>query len=102
MVGRLADAWNAPPSVGDDWTRRFDIVRRAAEEAGRDPAAIEVSVTLERALPESDDDSARLVEELAARHDAGADHFVMDFGNPDSTEPVLRFAEQVIAPLRAR
>jgi alkanesulfonate monooxygenase SsuD/methylene tetrahydromethanopterin reductase-like flavin-dependent oxidoreductase (luciferase family) len=101
LVGRLADAWNAPPSTGEDWTRRLDIVRRSAEEAGRDPAAIEVSVTLERALPESDDDSARLVEELAARHDAGAHHFVMDFGNPDSTEPVLRFAEQVMTPLRA-
>jgi alkanesulfonate monooxygenase SsuD/methylene tetrahydromethanopterin reductase-like flavin-dependent oxidoreductase (luciferase family) len=100
LVGRLADAWNAPPSVGDEWTRRLDIVRRSAEEAGRDPAGIEVSVTLERALPESDGDSARLVEELSARHDAGADHFVMDFGNPESAEPVLRFAEQVMTPLR--
>jgi hypothetical protein len=25
---------------------------------------------------------------------------VMDFGNPASTEPILRFAEQVIARLR--
>jgi alkanesulfonate monooxygenase SsuD/methylene tetrahydromethanopterin reductase-like flavin-dependent oxidoreductase (luciferase family) len=101
LVGRIADMWNAPPTGDDDaWTRRLGIVRRAAEEAGRDPDAIEVTVTLERALPESDDDSARLVDELAARHAAGADHFVMDFGNPASTEPVLRFAEQVIAPLK--
>jgi hypothetical protein len=57
-------------------------------------------VTLERALPESDADSERLVEELAAKVEVGVDHFVMDFGNPASTEPVLRFAEQVIAPLR--
>jgi alkanesulfonate monooxygenase SsuD/methylene tetrahydromethanopterin reductase-like flavin-dependent oxidoreductase (luciferase family) len=99
-VGRIADAWNAPAAEGPAWDRRLDIVRRSAEEAGRDPAAIEVSVTLERALPETDDESARLVDELAARHAAGADHFVMDFGNPASTEPVLRFAEQVIAPLR--
>jgi hypothetical protein len=28
------------------------------------------------------------------------DHVVMDFGNPASTDPILRFAEQVIAPLR--
>jgi hypothetical protein len=28
-------------------------------------------------------------------------HVVMDFGHPRSTEPVLRFAEQVIAPLRS-
>ncbi|HEY2195317.1 MAG TPA: LLM class flavin-dependent oxidoreductase [Actinomycetospora sp.] len=101
LVGRLADAWNAPGDGDErDWARRLDIVHRAAEDAGRDPADIEVSVTLERALPESDADSARLVEELAARFAAGADHFVMDFGNPTSTEPVLRFAEQVIATLR--
>ena len=83
-----------PAERGEDWTRRLDIVRRAAEEAGRDPAAIEVSVTLERALPETDDDSARLVEELSARHDAGADHFVMDFGNPalDRARAALRRA----------
>lgn len=101
LVGRVADLWNAPPGRDDaDWSRRLGIVRDAAQGAGRDPSTIEVSVTLERALPESDDDSARLHDELAARHAAGADHFVMDFGNPPSTEPVLRFAEQVIAPLR--
>lgn len=102
LVGRIADVWNAPTGGEDaDWDRRLGIVRRAAEEAGRDPGGIEVTVTLERALPESDDDSARLRDELTTRHERGADHFVMDFGNPASTEPVLRFAEQVITPLRA-
>ena len=76
-------------------------MRRAAEGAGRDPDAIEVSVTLERALPESDADAEKLLAELAPSGRARRDHFVMDFGNPRSTEPVLRFAEQVIAPLRA-
>ncbi|MFC5061674.1 LLM class flavin-dependent oxidoreductase [Actinomycetospora atypica] len=99
MVGRIADMWNGP--AGDGFTRRRDIVRNAAEQAGRDPDAIEVSVTLERALPTTDDESARLVEELAGHRDLGVDHVVMDFGHPQDTEPVLRFAEQVIAPLRA-
>ena len=58
-------------------------------------------MTLERALPTTDDESARLVEELAGHRDLGVDHVVMDFGHPQDTEPVLRFAEQVIAPLRA-
>jgi alkanesulfonate monooxygenase SsuD/methylene tetrahydromethanopterin reductase-like flavin-dependent oxidoreductase (luciferase family) len=103
LVGRLADMWNGPTRGADeDWTRRCGIVRAAAEQAGRDPDEIEVSVTLERALPESDEDSAKLVDELAHRRDLGVDHFVMDFGHPQSTEPVLRFAEQVIAPLRAQ
>jgi hypothetical protein len=40
------------------------------------------------------------VEELSHRADLGVQHFVMDFGNPKTTEPILRFAEQVIAPLK--
>jgi alkanesulfonate monooxygenase SsuD/methylene tetrahydromethanopterin reductase-like flavin-dependent oxidoreductase (luciferase family) len=99
LAGRIADVWHGP--AGDGFARRLDIVRAAADGAGRDPDGIEVAVTLERALPESDDDSARLVDELAGHRDLGVDHVVMDFGHPRSTEPVVRFAEQVIAPLRA-
>jgi alkanesulfonate monooxygenase SsuD/methylene tetrahydromethanopterin reductase-like flavin-dependent oxidoreductase (luciferase family) len=76
-------------------------VRASAERAGRDPDAIEVSTTLERPLPDSDADSAKLLDEIAHKADRGVQHVLMDFGNPRSTEPVLRFAEQVIAPLRA-
>ena len=101
LVGRLADMWNAPArGTVEDWKRRMGIVHDSAEAAGRDPASIEVSVTLERALPDSDQDSAKLVEDLAEHVERGARHLVMDFGHPRSTEPVLRFAEQVIAPLR--
>lgn len=101
LVGRLADMWNAPGrGTDEDWNRRLGIVHAAAEGAGRDPADIEVSVTLERALPESDEDADRLLAEISHRADLGAQHFVMDFGHPQSTEPILRFAEQVIAPLR--
>jgi alkanesulfonate monooxygenase SsuD/methylene tetrahydromethanopterin reductase-like flavin-dependent oxidoreductase (luciferase family) len=99
LVGRIADMWNAPPDL-DAWERRLGIVHDAAERAGRDPSAIEVSVTLERALPETDAESEALVEELADRAERGAHHVVMDFGNPKDTEPILRFTEQVIAPLR--
>jgi alkanesulfonate monooxygenase SsuD/methylene tetrahydromethanopterin reductase-like flavin-dependent oxidoreductase (luciferase family) len=101
LVGRIADMWNAPSrGTDEDWHRRLGIVHAAAEAAGRDPHAIEVSMTLERALPETDEDSEKLVEELAARAGTGVHHVVMDFGHPRSTEPVLRFAEQVITPLR--
>ncbi len=101
LVGRLADRWNGSARGTDaDWTRRLDIVRRSAEEAGRDPSEIEVSTTLERPLPESDADSEKLLEELSHRAELGLQHAVMDFGNPRSTEPILRFVEQVITPLR--
>ena len=101
LVGRLADMWNGSPRGTDqDWNRRLGIVRASAESAGRSLADIEVSVTLERALPQSDADSAKLVEELSHRAELGVQHFVMDFGNPKETEPIVRFVEQVIRPLR--
>ncbi|MEQ3553880.1 LLM class flavin-dependent oxidoreductase [Pseudonocardia nematodicida] len=100
LVGRVADIWHAA-RVGsaEDWTRRLGIVHDSAERAGRDPAAIEVAITLERPLPETDADSAALLDELAGLPERGIHHAVMDFGHPTSTEPVLRFAEQVVAEL---
>ena len=101
LAGRLADMWNGSSSGTDaDWVRRRDIVLNSAESAGRDPDEIVMSTTLERALPENDSDSEVLVDLLGGFADLGVSHFVMDFGHPKSTEPVLRFAEQVIAPLR--
>jgi alkanesulfonate monooxygenase SsuD/methylene tetrahydromethanopterin reductase-like flavin-dependent oxidoreductase (luciferase family) len=101
LVGRLADMWNGPGrGTDDDWRRRLGIVHAAAEGAGRDPADIEVTVTIEKALPDSDAESEALVELLAHKAELGVQHVVMDFGNPQSTEPVLRFVEQVMAPLR--
>lgn len=101
MVGRLADMWNCWWRGDDDWTRRIGIVRAAAEKAGRDPGSIEVTNTVERSLPETDADSEQLVELLAHRAAHGVQHFVMDFGHPPSPEPIHRFVEQVMAPLRA-
>jgi len=103
MVGRLADMWNGSGrGTDEDWTRRLGIVRSAAERAGRDPDSIEVSQTVEKALPETDEDSAKIVELLAHKAELGVQHFVMDFGHPKSTEPILRFVEQVMTPLNAR
>jgi len=101
MVGRLADMWNGRFGTDDGWQRQLGIVHAAAAKAGRDPNAIEVTTTVERPLPETDADSAQLVEQLGHMAALGVQHFVMDFGNPKSTEPVLRFVEQVIRPLRA-
>ena len=100
MVGRLADMWNGWFRGDDDWSRRLGIVHAAADKAGRNLGDIEVSTTLERPLPETDEDSERLVAQLSHLADLGVQHFVMDFGNPKETEPIHRFVEQVIRPLR--
>ena len=99
MVGRLADMWNSFFRNDEDWNRKLEIVQRAAEAAGRDPSSIEISTTVESPLPESDNDSEQLVERLAHLADLGVQHFVMDFGHPQSTEPIQRFVEQVKLPL---
>ena len=75
-------------------------MRASADAAGRDPDSIETGITIERPLPESDAESAEFLESIGRWREVGVDHFVMDFGNPSSTEPILRFSEQVIAPLR--
>ena len=102
LAGRIGDMWHNGGRTEEDWLRKRDIVHRSAEAAGRDPAVIETGITIEQPLPETDAESAETLERIARWHDAGVDHFVMDFGNPASTEPILRFSEQVIAPLRAR
>ncbi len=100
LVGRIADMWHNSSRDEDAWLRKRDIVRASAEAAGRDPGSIETGITIERPLPESDAESAEYVELIGRRREAGVDHFVMDFGNPSSIEPILRFSEQVIAELR--
>jgi alkanesulfonate monooxygenase SsuD/methylene tetrahydromethanopterin reductase-like flavin-dependent oxidoreductase (luciferase family) len=102
IVGRQADAWNTI-YLGDDesWTRKRDIVHASATEAGRDPADIEITVTYAGELPESDAESEQWVAKLTHLTELGATHFVMDFGHPLDVEPALRFAEQVIAPMKA-
>ena len=99
MVGRLADMWNSFFRNDEDWNRKMAIVHRSAEAAGRDPSSIEISTTVESALPESDEDAEKLVARLGHLADLGVQHLVMDFGHPRSTEPVQRFVEQVKLPL---
>ena len=102
VAGRKADIWNSSMKGGDDdWIEKREIVARAATEAGRDPADIAMSTTVERALPETDEESEQYRELLTHYRSLGVSHFVLDFGHPQSTEPILRFAEQVMTPMRA-
>jgi alkanesulfonate monooxygenase SsuD/methylene tetrahydromethanopterin reductase-like flavin-dependent oxidoreductase (luciferase family) len=100
LAGRIADVWHNGGRDVTTWRRKLDIVHEAASAAGRDPSEIGTAITIERPLPETDAASAEFVDLIAEWRDAGVDHFVMDFGNPTSTEPILRFSEQVISPLR--
>ena len=101
IVGRQADIWNGGYRSDEDWKRKRDIVLAAAVDAGRDPGAIAMSVTSAGDLPTSDAESEQWLERLHRLVELGVSYFVMDFGHPLSPEPALRFAEQVITPLKA-
>jgi alkanesulfonate monooxygenase SsuD/methylene tetrahydromethanopterin reductase-like flavin-dependent oxidoreductase (luciferase family) len=102
IVGRLADLWNGPYMGDDDaWRRKRDIVDGSAVDAGRTPSDIESCVTLGGDLPDSDAASTQWRERLEHLRELGITSFVMDFGHPLHVEPALRFAEQVMTPMRA-
>ncbi|MEX2627820.1 MAG: LLM class flavin-dependent oxidoreductase [Ilumatobacteraceae bacterium] len=101
IVGRRADIWNGAYRSDDDWRRLRGIVDAAATESGRDPGDIESCVTVAGDLPDTDTASEQWVERLNHLRDLGITYFVMDFGHPLGPEPALRFAEQVITPLRS-
>ena len=101
IVGRQADIWNGGYKNDDDWKRKREIVSSTAVDAGRDPSDVESCVTVAGDLPESDVDSEQWLERLRHLGDLGVTYFVMDFGHPLAAEPALRFAEQVIGPMKA-
>lgn len=99
-VGRQADMWNTYFSKPDEWLRKRAIVDEAASAAGRVPSNIESCVRVGGDLPTSDQESEAWIEQLTALTDLGITYFVMDFGHPLHVEPALRFAEQVMTPMR--
>ena len=100
LVGRLADMWNSSVQGNEDqWIKKRDIMWASAEKAGRNPLSIEISLTIERSLPNNDSDSQQFVDDLTRLREIGVSHFVLDFGHPQSTEPVHRFVEQVMHKL---
>jgi probable F420-dependent oxidoreductase len=94
-AGRLGDGFF--PSIGAqvDTFPLLEVVHRAAEAAGRDPAAIEIITGCPGALPGSGQDPLAAVEERRRR---GVGRVVVPVGPflPDLEESLPRFGEQVI------
>ncbi|NBO56045.1 MAG: hypothetical protein EBU84_15985 [Actinobacteria bacterium] len=53
-----------------------------------------------RPLPTTTADSEQYVADLTHLTELGVTHFVMDFGHPTSTEPVMRFVDEVIKEVK--
>ena len=96
-AGRLGDGFF--PSLGTqvDTMPLFDIVRRSAEQAGRDPAMVELILGCPGARPNSGSDPRAAVEERMAR---GAGRLVLPVSAflPDLETTLARFGEEIIKP----
>jgi probable F420-dependent oxidoreductase len=94
-AGRLGDGFF--PSIGAqvDTMPLLDVARRAAAEAGRDPAAVEMLGGCPGALPGSGEDPLAAV---AARRRQGIGRVVLPVNRfmPDLEESLPRFGETVI------
>jgi alkanesulfonate monooxygenase SsuD/methylene tetrahydromethanopterin reductase-like flavin-dependent oxidoreductase (luciferase family) len=108
LAARVADIWDLYHGNTYDrvdiagYRRKRDIVRAHATAQGRDPASIVYSLTIgEARLPQSAAEARRWLDHLTSLVDEGVGQFILDCGHVPSTEPILRFAEEVIGPLNA-
>jgi probable F420-dependent oxidoreductase len=96
-AGRLGDGFF--PSIGSqvDTVPLFDVVRRTAEAAGRDPKAIEIMAGCPDLLPGSTKDPRAAIEERARQ---GVTRIVLPVWRfqPDLEDGLNRFGETVIRP----
>jgi len=96
-AGRLGDGFF--PSVGAqvDTMPLLHVVRRSAEQAGRDPAKVELILGCPGALPNSGLDPRAAVEERIARG-AGRLALPVTAFLPDLETTLARFGEEIIEP----
>ncbi len=73
-IGRLADGWFPMVRPGPDLDAALDVIRAAAETAGRDPDAI----GMEGRVRWDPDDPDRLVRQVERWRVAGATHLTVD------------------------
>jgi alkanesulfonate monooxygenase SsuD/methylene tetrahydromethanopterin reductase-like flavin-dependent oxidoreductase (luciferase family) len=96
-AGRLGDGFF--PSIGAqvDTLPLLDVVARSAEQAGRDPAMVELILGCPGALPNSGADPRAAVDERIARG-AGRLALPVTAFMPDLETTLARFGEEIIKP----
>ncbi len=94
VVGRQADAWHTW-GTPEEFRQKAAIVDRAAEEAGRDPAAILRAVGL--SISEPWDQVRELMEGLV---EAGADYLTVDWPSEGQSR-LEEFVEKIMSEFRS-
>lgn len=101
LAARHADIWNTVwRGSTESLIQKRNIVLAELDRLGRSRSDIEFSLTIERALPKDDAESAQFFELLSELTELGINHFVLDFGNPRSAAEADRFIADVMTPLR--
>lgn len=92
-AGRLGDGFFPARGSHQQLAELFALARRSAEEAGRDPAALEITSGGNGAV------GPRALDEVAALAELGVDRVVVPsflfFGDPEAS--IARYGEEVIA-----
>jgi alkanesulfonate monooxygenase SsuD/methylene tetrahydromethanopterin reductase-like flavin-dependent oxidoreductase (luciferase family) len=103
LIARYADWWNVDNVPLLDYRRKRDILFEHAAADNRDPSRIVQTYLIEEEtdLPRSSSDSQHWVDRLVPMIELGVSHFMIDFGYVPLTEPIHRFAEEVIGPLNS-
>ena len=101
LAARHADIWNTVWR-GDtaSLVRKTQIVLEELDRLGRSESDIEFSLTIERPLPTNGSEANEFREFLAQLIELGMNHFVLDFGHPQSSAEADLFIAEVMTPLR--
>ena len=97
MVAELADGWNYNGIyVGDEFQHKLDVLKRHADDIGRDMAEIEISaqIRVDR------DDLPHARRAAAALAAAGVQHVILYLDGRQGPDAVDLAASEVVAPLR--
>lgn len=118
MAARIADGWNVPMATPADFARKVGVLRSAAEAAGRDPSAVETSVSLGLSFDEArlpgrfgarweqlrpavlTGSTQQVVDRIGAYVEAGAGWVILSLRPPFDHEELRRFAADVVPAFR--
>ncbi len=100
-IGRFADGWLANPAMLDTLESDFDRARQAANDAGRDAAALQLAIN--RVTVIGDDTLSEASDVLAGLKDRGVDHAIAILHPtvPDPAATLQRFAADHLPAIQA-
>ncbi len=101
MAARHADGWNYASNLSGTlagFIERRDLLMRACDEIGRDPAELELSVQI--IIPPEGEPRRTATQAAIAYGRAGASHILLTTPGHEGAAGICRLAREVAAPIR--